>query len=322
MSAFRPDIRPYRYAGNPTIPLVASSWYESQIYDFCVFVDPTDSTKLVMYCSGMASPVNSGVQSIGRFTATVADPYTWTNQGQVLTASVSGWDSDKVRLGSVVYDSGTWYMYYCNASGDQSIGLATSSNGTTFTKSASNPILTPTGQGRNDGTSVSEATVIKEGSSWTMIYGYRNGVTILPGYRYATSSDGVTWTKGGSGDILTTSPLYAEFHQLIKIDGLYYLIYETGSDTVPYHINGAVGPTAIGPFTQLALNPLLEKSDTPGSFDRYHVATASIFQVGGRWLMFYQGAQDHDQPYYTNSWPGGIAEFALRETGSGGGNGR
>lgn len=320
-SPFRGDIRPVRHSSSEAIPLVASTWYTSQLYDFCVLVDPTDSTKLVMFCSGMASPVNSGVQSIGKFTSTVADPYTWVDAGQVL-APTGGWEGSNLRIGSVFYESGTYYMYYCSdGNGTQSIGLATSTDGATFTRHASNPLLTPTGQGRNDGTNVSEPAVIKEGSSWTMIYSYRGAVT-LPGFRYATSSDGITWTKAGSGNLVTTDPLFGEFHQIKKIDGDYYIIYEMGNGSTSWTLNIARAPTVTGPYTNLQINPILEKSGVVGTFDRYHVATPHLFEVENRWLLFYQGGQDHDQPYYTNSWPAGIAEFTRRETGAGGGKGR
>jgi len=309
------SIRPFRYAGNPTITLPVGTWYSSQIYDFNVLVDPTDSTKLMMFCSGMAAPVAVGTQSIGLFRANVSDPYTWTEVGQVITPTES-WENGLCRLGSVIYDSGTFYLFYSGDATGEKIGVATSTdNGATFTKYASNPILTPTGQGRNDGDYVSEPAVIKEGSAWTMIYSYRNGATILPGFRYATSSDGFAWTKGGSGDVLTTAPLYGEFHQILKKDGLYYLVYEAGSTTVPYRIFMATSSVVTGPFVTTQASPILLESGVVGSFDRYHVATPCLAEISGRWLLFYSGAGDHDQPYGTNHWPGGMAEFAARPCG-------
>src|SRR6266436_6616632 len=143
---------PARYSVNPIVPLVGGSWYESQFAELAVMIDPSDSTKLKMYAGGMAAPVQTGVESIGLFTASVADPFTWVDQGQVLTIAGSGWEIGQgIRLGSILYDSGAYYLFYNNddvTNNTSSIGLATSGDGSTFTRYAGNPILTPTGQGR------------------------------------------------------------------------------------------------------------------------------------------------------------------------------
>lgn len=319
------QVPPVRYASNPIISLAASTWYTSQIYDPNVLFDPSNSANLFMYVSGMASPVQTGEQSIGRFSGTVANPYSWSSPTQVLTKTGSGWEQKHVRLGCIFYDGGTYYNYYTGTDNSDvdSIGLATSTDGTSFTRSGSNPILTADGQGRDDGTHVSQPWVVKEGSSWTMIYSYRNSALghpagTLPGYRYATSSDGVSWTKGGSGDVLTTSPLFGEQHQVVKINGLYYLIYEAGTDTFvtptrPFRIYAATSGVVTGPYTAVPQNPILAPSGVVGATDRYHVATPFAIEINGVWRLFYCGAPDHDQPYGTNTWPMCIADFPLQD---------
>lgn len=323
------EFPPTKLAGNPRIPLgSAGSWYEKQIFDPVVLPHHSDSSALVMFVSGMAAPVATGLQTIGRLTSTVANPLVWSTPTQVLTnGGVGAWDNGGARLGGVLYVGGTYYMYYTGgpAGGGTRIGLATSSDGITWTKHASNPVLTPTGQGRNDGDNVSEPAVWFEGGSWTMIYSYRNGSTILPGYRYATSSDGISWTKGGSGDILTVAPLYGEFHQILKIDGEYWLQYESGGSTasqIPYRIFMAKSTTntVIGPYVPTRFGPVLSETNQAGTWDRYHVATACVFQAGSRWLMAYVGASDLFQPYWDNTWPMGFAEYVdfVGQAGGGG----
>src|SRR5437867_11541568 len=74
-----------------------------------------------------------------------ADGVTFTELGTVLTPSSSGWDSKEVISPSVLFDGGTYYLYYegSDASGSRSIGVATSTNPTgPFTKYLSNPVLT------------------------------------------------------------------------------------------------------------------------------------------------------------------------------------
>ncbi|HUO64982.1 MAG TPA: hypothetical protein VMT97_14810, partial [Terriglobales bacterium] len=308
-----------RYASNPVIPLGGSgSWYEEQVFDPCVLVDPSDATKLIMFVSGMASPVASSNVTVGRFDGTVANPYSWsehggTGHGQVLLPGSGGsWDQTAVRLGSCFYDSGTFYIYYAgysSGSGVSQIGLATSTDGVTFTKSGSNPVLTPTGQGRNDGDNVEDPAVLKEGSAWTMIYAYRNGGTVLPGYRYATASTATAWTKGGVGDLITCSVgSFCEWHQIQKIGSEYVLIFEAGNDSPPFSLYMSSASSVTGPYSpndnsQTILSP----SGVVGAWDRYHVATGALFNIGTLWLLYYVGAGLHQSPYQTNTYPMGVA---------------
>jgi predicted GH43/DUF377 family glycosyl hydrolase len=303
-----------KYVGNPIIKTKGSAWYASQIFDPCVLVDPSDSTKLIMFASGMAPPVNSGHITIGRFNSTLANPYVWTEVGQVLTAGTPGnFDDHDVRMGSCFYESGIFYIFYTGSTGSSgsSVGLATSTNGTTFTRSGKNPVLTPTGNGRNDGTHVSEAAVIKEGSSWTMVYAYR-GASVLPGYRYATSIEGTTWTKGGKGDILTcVSGFYCEFHQLFKIGSDYVLLYESGNNNNAFRLYLASASSPTSMFSKSSRNSVLREASITDAWDRYHVATGWLTKIGTSWRLFYSGAGDLNQPYYNNTWSLGIADLPL-----------
>lgn len=317
---FDPTYLPTRYASNPIFPIAsASSWWAAQYTDPFLMVNPWDPTEVLHYVSGMALPVQTGDLRIGLFTGSVDDPYTWTDEGIVISTGGSGsFGEEDTRIGSFLYnaEADEIWAFYTGIGATTSVGLAKSTraqNGRAFTKYSGNPILTPTGQGRNDGTYVSEFAVIQEGTDWTGIYSYRNGGTIMPGYRYATSTDGQSWTKGGSGDILTTSPLYAEMHQLFKVGSTYWLLYENGNDSTAFNLNLASSSSPRSSFTPVSNNPILAKTSGVGDFDRYHVATGHITNIfsDGRWRLFYQGAGDHDQPYGTNQWSGAVAEFRV-----------
>lgn len=311
-----------RYASNPIIPVPGgSSWNEDMsAFDQCVFVDPTDSTKLIMFATGMAAPTPSGAQTIGRFTSTVADPYAWVETGQVLAGSGgSNWDAFNARLnpGGCRYVSGTFYLYYSGAQEaftTQSIGIATSTdNGLTFTRHGGNPILTPTGQGRDDGTHVSEPIVFEEGGSCTMLYSYRDAPTvILPGYRYATSSDCITsWAKGGAGDVYTCpTGLYCEGGQLLKFGATYVLLHTYGNDSTNWKIFLASSSSLTSGWAASSKNPILSPTLSVGSWERYHVSTAHLIKINNAWRLYYQGAGDHAQPYSSNTWPLGVADLS------------
>jgi hypothetical protein len=120
----------------------------------------------------------------------------WTRVGSnpVLEPSGSGWDDFAVRSPSVVKVGGTFYMYYegvDSATRQTSIGLATSTDGVTWTKSP-DPVLTPGAGTAWDSFSLRYPAVHHDGAAFRMWYsGSGNGC----GIGYATSADGVTWAK-------------------------------------------------------------------------------------------------------------------------------
>ncbi len=73
--------------------------------------------------------------------ATATDETTWTKHGSaVLTGAPGEWDEGNAANPSVLYEGGTYTLWYDNIS---AIGVATSTNGITWTKSVSNPVFLP-----------------------------------------------------------------------------------------------------------------------------------------------------------------------------------
>lgn len=299
------------------------AWFSGQTYDPAVLADPADPRSLIMLFSGL----NYGgtTQQIGRATANVADPTTWrlSNNGNpvIMPGNLGEWDDLGVRVLSVVYASGTLYLYYQGQhSSDYAfqIGLATSTDdGLTWVKNVNNPILTGNGNGRVDGIAVGPAAVVKEGSVWHMWYSYSTGFPpasscpcdtgYLVGIRYATSSNGSLWRKAGVGDVFSP-PRWIEWHQVRRLGLTYVMVYETGDFATDYSIHLATATAADGVFEESSLAPWT-KSAIVGRFDRYHVATGAIYFLGGEWYLFYAGASDRDQPFNTNHWSIGVAPF-------------
>ncbi len=136
---------------------------------------------------------------------------TWTRSdtNPVLEEGTSGaWDAAGVGAASVIKDGSTYKMWYTGlATGPvPAFGYATSSNGRSWTKdTANNPVLTK-GSGTDfDEEGVGSGTVIKDGSTYKMWYtGYTDaGSNNVPAIGYATSSNGISWTKSGSNPVLT-----------------------------------------------------------------------------------------------------------------------
>ena len=96
----------------------------------------------------------------------------------ILTGTPGQWDELAVRLPDVVESGGTIYLFYSgrktNTSG-QSIGLATSTNGTNFTKDPANPILLPSKSPGWDSFSVGAPVILLDGSgTWHIYYAGRD----------------------------------------------------------------------------------------------------------------------------------------------------
>ena len=161
---------------------------------------------------------------------------------------------------------------------------------------------------------VSQGAVWFDGTTWTMLYAYRNGSTILPGYRRATSTDGETWTKVGVGDVISLGPAgawdstYMEYHSINKIGSTFTLAYEAFNGT-QYWIGMATASSLAGPWTKSGLNPILEASQASGAFDQFHVATPTFFEVSGTWYLMFQGGNVFS-PYGTSRWAFGMATLA------------
>jgi hypothetical protein len=150
----------------------------------------------------------SGPTAIGLATFDGAS-MTWENSASpVLSPGVApAWDSAGIASPSVVFDGTQYRMWYAaggDLQGGPGIGMATSPDGVTWTKSASNPVLLPGAPGDSDQDGVGSACVIQDGLSYRMWYaGWKMGHVALCS---ASSSDGLSWTKDSGNPVLAGGP--------------------------------------------------------------------------------------------------------------------
>ena len=289
-----------------TLATGLGNYFDSQSFDPSVIVNPNDSTQLIMFFSGMAAPVKTGQDTIGRATASIYDPTVWTvSASAVLTPSL-GWETggDGLRCATALYNPDDSKIYLFYTYGEQNVGLATSTDlGLTWTKLGI--VLSPSGSE----TYVSHLSVIREGTTLHGIYCYRDASTVLAGFRYASASTSnwTTWTKSGS-DIYTAATRYNEFHHFLKVGSTYLLAFENAqiSPPTPFEIWFLSSSSPSSGWTLSANTPWMTKSGVAGTFDRYHVATPHLMIINGYWYLIYCGALDHDNPYDTNHWQMGI----------------
>ena len=132
--------------------------------------------------------------------ATSSDGLSWNKYGSVLERGAAGaWDDNLIHHPCVIKHNGIYYMYYSGVKAPSGvryqIGLATSPDGITWTKEASNPIIPYGSAGEWDSSYVRPSNPVRIGNLWYMWYWGTNGTTHAIGL--ATSPDLVNWTKQG-----------------------------------------------------------------------------------------------------------------------------
>ena len=247
--------------------------------------------------------------------ATSSDGTTWSKYGSnpVLTPGGAGaWDSNHVGAAWVIQESSSSYkMWYTgtdqtNDDEDAQIGYATSSDGITWNKYGSNPVLTYGGTNDWDGDGIGWPTVIKDGSTYKMWYDGFNDTQGTIGIGHATSTDGIFWTKhsdgSGSDPYANSDPVIEKgptgqwtdegpfTASVIKEDSLYRMWFSgeqsTGSDSIErigyaYSMDGINWRTYQG-------NPIIFEGGT-GDFDETGVLDAMVLKDGDTYKMWYVG---------------------------------
>lgn len=216
------------YPGNPVLQAGGvGDWDEMESDGPTVILDGGVYKMWFHGCNGDYS-----ICSIGYATSTNGIDWTKYGSNPVLTPGISGtWDAGAIVWPYAVKNGGAYYLWY-DSNGQ--IGLATSSDGISWTKSISNPVLT-TGW---DGSGVGGQTILLEGSTYKMWF--RSGTGENIGIGYAESTDGINWTTPYSNPVLRPgSP-----NMLIDVNYAHDWVYATtapGASIVITVANGAGG---------------------------------------------------------------------------------
>jgi predicted GH43/DUF377 family glycosyl hydrolase len=236
------------------------------------------------------------------------------------------WDESFVGVQSVLYDSLTdlYKMWFQGGTGPYtgSIGYATSPDGIHWTKyddpattdppfSASDPVLKPGSAGDWDSLVVGMSSVVMQDNAYHMWYtGLSDSLHFNIGY--ATSPDGIKWSKYQDNPVLKIGPKGSWdetwiFFPSVIFDGSIFKMWYTGSqgDPVTYEnwqnrIGYATSPDGIiwtkydnpgtvdSPFS--ISDPVLEpQRSMTGEFDYWSVISPFILFDGSKYQMWYAG---------------------------------
>jgi hypothetical protein len=147
-----------------------------------------------------------GERAIGH--ATSPDALTWQKYDGNPVLSPDSTDADSFGFPTVIRDGpGDYKMWY---SGGGNIWLATSSDGSQWTKHLDDPALSPGSPGAWDDGKVYAPVVVAHPDKYEMWYVGEGAGTPEARIGYAWSSDGLTWTKSPANPVLVGKAGYWE----------------------------------------------------------------------------------------------------------------
>ena len=226
--------------------------------------------------------------------------FDWTKDARSPIFSGSGngtWDKH-VMYPMVIFNSdlNRYEMWYCGSYGSGSfypyrIGFAMSADGINWTKYAGNPVLTPT-VGTWDEGSVDLGMVLRENGQYKMWYvGMRNNIRQIG---YATSPDGINWTKNANPVLSAGSASWevggVAWCSVLSNSGSYTMFY-TGLQATGYilRIGRATSLDGINWQKDSTNNPVLSNGAL-GQWDDESVGTGlNCLKIDNTLYMWYTG---------------------------------
>lgn len=285
---------------NPVLSPVPATFNASGVLSPCVVKrGPAD---YVMWYNGYDTTDNFGI-------ATSTDGVTWAQGPSVFTVGAAGaFDDTELWMPWVVYEPASppaykmWYTgrHVVGTTIDEfKIGYAESPDGVTWNRQPAvnptgNPVLSPTAAAW-DSAWVYFASVINDAGTYKMWYTGNNSPTAgVEQIGYATSTNGIAWTKGVTNPIFSPTGTGFErtsvFAPCVIKDGTNYRMYYSGFN------NTAPGTTDIGyarstdgtTWNRYAGNPIIARG-AAGAWDEVSVAFCCAIRDGNVFKLWYTG---------------------------------
>jgi predicted GH43/DUF377 family glycosyl hydrolase len=212
----------------------------------------------------------------------------------------SGWEAD-INRPVVIKRAGRYLMWYTGqAHGRSWIGYAVSSDGIHWRRMSRKPVLSPAQLWEK--VAVMCPDVIWDKSAKVYRMWYSGGDNYEPNaIGYATSADGIHWTKSARNPIFRSDPNDRWEQQrvtgceVIRTGGWYYMFYIGFSEIDHAQIGLARSKDGISGWQRLAANPIIRTGLKPSEWD--YSACYKPFTVWDgshdRWLLWYNGRNAH-----------------------------
>ena len=240
-------------------------------------------------------------------------PWTKDAHNPVLTGGAFGAWNRHIDQPCVIFnaDSSRYEMWFDASSGTSSdwrpyhIGVAWSPDGVNWTMNPT-PVLSPD-PGAWDAYTVEEPKVIRENGTYKMWYlSFGSGSTAPIYIGYATSPDGIHWTKYAGNPVMAPGPAAwdaggAWGMSVMPFSGGYKMWYAAFNSFLlppPHHTTigyatSADGITWVKDTTKA--NPVLGLGAT-GEWDDAFVAFPAVLQIGNMYYMWYTGGRSTGDP--------------------------
>ena len=273
-----------KYPGNPVLDLGPNgAWDDYYAYFPDVFFD---GIEYKMWYTG-----NDGSKRrIGY--ATSPDGIVWTKYpgNPVLDLGPSGtWDDSHIKAPRVLFNGTEYKMWYVGQDvSHKRIGYATSPDGIVWTKYPGNPVLDLGPSGEWDDRNVYEHCILVAGAEYKIWYSGSDGLNQRIGY--ATSPDGIVWTKYSGNPLVDLGPIgsWEDNHVIapsILFDGSEYKMWYQGNDGLNWRIGFATSEDGLV-WVKSDVNPVIDLG--PGSScEDYGVATPNVLFDGSKYKMWY-----------------------------------
>jgi predicted GH43/DUF377 family glycosyl hydrolase len=201
------------------------------------------------------------------------------------------WDGRAVRKPVVIKEGTEYKMWYEGFDywDVPRVGLATSSDGIIWTKYANNPVMESGPAEWEDASLEISPFVMDQGGQYKMWYEGSDGTVRQLGY--ATSPDGISWTKDENNPVLAAGPgaydqQAAGHGAVLYEDSTYKLWYHAISDVNVPTVAYATSPNGVT-WTKYDPNPVLPLK--AGSWEDWGLWGPAVLNVGGTYWMWYAG---------------------------------